>query len=281
EVTNDMVQNILSQCNGTLPNSGISSGSSIFRQENINAHNYLCEDYVKWGWQFLIYLGGSEFYGFYDIIFDQGFHCRSGQNNHPCTDITWYGAIMMCNWITGNSSNTGRQVYSGIETDDEWWDDETICNFNRTGFRLPTTAEWECAARWQGNDNSGDCYEYPTGSGQYWTRGGCASGASAPTSNVNATAAVAVYEYDSDGYTNPDDTDKIKGNRQPNKLGLYDMSGNVWEWCFDDAGRFIRVIRGGGAQSKHHDVRISSTSYYPADGTASDLGFRLVMSAGN
>jgi formylglycine-generating enzyme required for sulfatase activity len=225
-------------------------------------------------------MGGSQLYGYYDIERLNGFNVRSGLDDHPCTDITWYGAIMACNWLTERGAGLGTlsKVYSGIDYD-EWWDDQTVCDFNKKGFRLPTLAEWECAARWQGTDNSGDCYEYPAGSGQYWTRGGCASGASATTSNVNATAAVAVYEYDSDGYTNPDDNDVVKGDRQPNKLGLYDMSGNVWEWCFDVAGSYHRYIRGGSAQSKHHDVRIISTWDYSSDGTASDLGFRLVMSA--
>jgi formylglycine-generating enzyme required for sulfatase activity len=279
EVPNDLLVTVLKVCNGVIAVPGaISGGTSIFDTEENTAHNYLCEDYVKWGWQPLIYMGGSQLYGLHDIIFNDGFDVRGGLDNYPSTDITWYGAIMACNWLTFNYSGASRVVYSGIDTDDEWWDDETICDFNENGFRLPTSAEWECAARWQGDNSSGECYEYPAGSGQYWTRGGCASGASALTSDVNATAAVAVYEYDSDGFTNPDDIVEVKGDRKPNILGLYDMSGNVWEWCFDDAGSYHRLIRGGSAQSKHHDVRIISTWDYPADGTASDLGFRLVMS---
>jgi len=278
EVTNELLAWIYGSAAGSLAGTLVGN-PFFFNTENKDAHNYLCEDYVKWGDQDLIYMGDATLGGYYDIYNGLSFDIRSGLDDHPCTDITWYGAVIACNWLTMEGLGLGAStvVYSGI--DEEWWDDETVCNFNRSGFRLPTTTEWECAARWQGGNSSGECYEYPAGSGQYWTRGGSASGASALTSNVNATAAVAVYEYDSDGFTNPPDKDKVKGDRQPNKLGLYDMSGNVWEWCFDDAGSYDRVIRGGSAQSKHHDVRIISTWDYPAGGTGSDLGFRLVMSA--
>lgn len=280
EVPNDLLVTILKVCNGVIASPGAVSGlTSIFDTENLSAHNYVCESYVKWGWQPLLYMGGSQLYGLHDITFNGGFEVRSGLEDYPCTDITWHGAVMACNWLTTYSEGAAGVSYSGITTEDEWWDDETICDFNKSGFRLPTAAEWECAARWQGGNSSGECYEYPAGSGDFWTRGGCASGASAITSNVTATAAVALYEYDSDGFTNPADIDKVKGNRKPNILGLYDMSGNVWEWCYDDAGRYSRLVRGGSAQSKHHDVRIISATDYPADGTGSDLGFRLVMSA--
>ncbi|MDF1559857.1 MAG: SUMF1/EgtB/PvdO family nonheme iron enzyme [Bacteroidales bacterium] len=255
EVTNDIVVKVFNAGSGILPDgSGITSGSSIFNKVDVNAHNYLCEDYVKWGVQPLIYMGGSPLYGFYDIVYDIGFDDRSGRDDYPCTDITWYGAIMVCNWLTAHSSTTGGIVYSGIETDEEWWAYQTVCNYNKTGFRLPTTAEWECAARWQGSDNSGDCYEYPADSGQYWTRGGSASGEPSLSN----------------------DKQPVKGNRKANALGLYDMTANVWEWCYDEVDSWkSRIIRSGD-----NDIpRISATWDYPADGTAGDLGFRLVMSA--
>lgn len=275
EMTNSLLRWIYGSAAGSLTGTLVGN-PFFFNFEDRAAHNYCCESYVKWGDQYLMYMGGS-----YDIIFDSGFGVSSGRDDYPCTDITWYGAVMACNWLTQEALGLGltRVVYSGI--DEDWDDDETAGDFDKTGFRLPTANEWECAARWQGSDNSGDCYEYPAGSGNYWTRGGCASGASASTTDVNATALVAVYEYDSDGFTNPADRLKVKGDRLANSLGLYDMNGNVWEWCYDKYGDYSRTARGGSAQSKYHDVRIIADARMSAGGTASDLGFRLVMSADN
>ena len=281
EVTNELLAWIYNCASGLdIVPGAITGGTPIFDTEDDNAPNYLCEDYVKWGDQPLIYMGDGPLNSYYDIELNNGFNPRDGLDDYPCTDITWYGAIMACNWLTDQGVGIGQlsKVYSDI--DEEWWANETVSNTNKTGFRLPSPSEWECAARWQGPDNSGDCYEYPVGSGQYWTRGGCASGATALASNVAATSEVAVYKYSDVSIQNPEDVQEVIENRQPNALGIYDMSGNVWEWCYDEDETWqSRIIRGGGAFSYYNDVRIISTWAYPADGTASDLGFRLVMSA--
>jgi len=279
EVTNELLRWIYGSAAGSLAGTLVGN-PFFFNSEDDNAHNYICDDYVRWGGQDLIYMGESFLGGEYDIYMNPGFNVRDGMNDYPCSDITWYGAVMACNWLTmeGLGLGTSRIVYSGIE--EEWWDDATVMHENRLGFRLPTSNEWECAARWQGSDNSNGAYEYPAGSGSYWTKGGYASGAAALANNVDATSVVAVYEYDSATLPNPEDNEKVKGSRTPNTLGLYDMSGNVWEWCFDEGeGGSGRIMRGGSSQSKYHDVRISSTWHMGADGTGGDLGFRLVMSA--
>lgn len=285
EVTNKLLTRILKSASGYEVNTGtMGGGTPIFDTENEDAPNYACDDLVKWGNQALLYMGGSQLHGFYDIEFSNWFSVRSGLNDYPCTGITWYGAVAVCNWLNDIDVGISQlgETYSGIDYN-EWWANETECNFNKKGFRLPTSAEWECAARWQGNDNSGDCYEYPVGSGDYWTRGGCASGALAKADDLDATSQVAVYLYNDASIENSDRNQEVRGNRTPNALGLYDMSGNVWEWCYDESesgGWQSRIIRSGGARSQYSDIRISSIWQYSADGNASDLGFRLVMGTG-
>ena len=129
-------------------------------------------------------------------------------------------------------------------------------------FRLPTEAEWEYAAR-GGKKSQG--YQY---------------------SGSNNISDVAWYEDNSGN--NPQDV----GSKQANELGIYDMSGNVWEWCQDRYGKYSsssqtnptgansgsdRVFRGGGWDIS---ARFCRSSY--RDNIAPDyrnfLGFRLVLS---
>jgi formylglycine-generating enzyme required for sulfatase activity len=279
EVTNSLLAWIYHSAAGIDIGGGIGGGIPLFDTEDSSAPTYACDDYVKFGNQVLLLMGGSDLYGYYDIEFTDWFSVRSGLKEHPATGITWYGAVAACNWLSEKANR--NEAYSGIHYE-EWWANDTECNFSRQGFRLPTSAEWECAARWQGTDSSGDCYEYPSGSGQYWTKGRCASGSKVPANDVAATSQVAVYRYNDSSIENPDRNQPVRGNRTPNPLGLYDMSGNVWEWCFDEVESWkFRMIRGGSEGSYYPDIRISSTWYYSADGEGNDLGFRLVMGTGN
>ena len=147
------------------------------------------------------------------------------------------------------------------------WDDcqEFIQKLNSlTGrnFRLPTEAEWEFACR-GGNNSRG--YKY---------------------SGSNNLANVAWYDHNSDGQTHPVAT------KAPNELGIYDMSGNVWEWCGDWYANYTsnsqtnpkgpqsgsyRVDRGGGWFNYVRGCRSSLRSYDDPADRDNYLGLRLAL----
>ncbi len=128
-------------------------------------------------------------------------------DNNPVEQVNWYDAVEFCNKL---SEMEGLQkCYSGSG-------DNTSCNFKASGYRLPTEAEWEFAAK-GGNQSRGYTY-----------------------SGSNNVGDVAWYSSNSGSKTQP-----VATNRA-NELGIHDMSGNVWEWCWDwyTEGKY-RVVRGG------------------------------------
>ena len=180
-------------------------------------------------------------------------------NRLPVECVTWYDAVEYCNRLSKKEGLT--PCYSGSG-------DNITCNWNANGYRLPTEAEWEYAAR--GGINKDD-YIY---------------------SGSNDINEVAWYKG------NNREKRRDVGTKMGNSLGIYDMSGNVWEWCWDGydfiyysksprnnptgiAVRSLRVYRGGswGANSDYCAVSYRNYSYPNLRGY--NLGFRVVRASSN
>ena len=164
-------------------------------------------------------------------------------SERPVEQVSWYDAVECCNKLSRAEGLT--PCYRGSESSGY------SCNFNANGYRLPTEVEWNYAAR-EGKSHSSYTY-----------------------SGSNDIASVAWYWNNSGERTHDVMT------KAPNRLGLYDMSGNVWEWCWDrdSSSSSYRVSRGGGwnyydsfcAVSYRYSNYPNSRNYY--------RGFRLVRNA--
>ena len=174
----------------------------------------------------------------------------------PVEMVSWLEAIEFCNRLSQKEGLTPCYRGSG---------NNIICNWNANGYRLPTEAEWEYAA------NGGSNVHATTYSGS------------------NSIDAVAWYDKNSKNKTNP------VGMKSANTLGLYDMSGNVWEWCWDWYGSYnsgaqtdpkgaslgsSRVVRGGSWQYSAWNVRSANRYFFLPSYHGSNVGLRIVRNDG-
>ncbi|HNX00496.1 MAG TPA: formylglycine-generating enzyme family protein [Candidatus Cloacimonadota bacterium] len=189
--------------------------------------------------------------------FVMGVNYPYGKDSSPATEVSWYDAVYYCNALSLNS---------GLEPCYDLTDIENIkCNFQANGYRLPTEAEWEYAAR-ERNDYS------------------------LTYSGSNDIETVAWYYYNSGHYSHE------VGSKEPNSLGIYDMSGNAYEWCWDyykdmyyaecnlsgtvtnptgPISGETRTIRGGDYNTSEFGCRIYARGRtYPSE----QYGFRICRS---
>ncbi len=196
-------------------------------------------------------------------------------DNQPVVGVTWDEAAAYCNWLSQQEGLPPAYERKG--------DRLVALTPMTTGYRLPTDAEWEWAARREGTDRFrrypwGDALPVAPRSGNY----------------ADATARLIVQdvipEYD-DGFA----ASAPVGRFPPNALGLQDLGGNVAEWVHDyyvvslDAGQLVtdpmgpaegnqHVIRGSSwKHSSVTDLRLSARDF--GDGARNDVGFRIARYA--
>ena len=178
-------------------------------------------------------------------------------DKRPVEKVTWYDALLFCNKLSARDGYTS--VYSDI-------DGAVKANWSANGYRLPTEAEWEYACR------AGTTTPYYTGStGEDLARCAWYSG-------------------------NSSDGPKDRGQLAPNSFGLYDMHGNVFEWCWDwyradyysqginnnplgPDGGDEKICRGGSYFVFEYGCRAGFRSMLAPEYAGRDIGFRLVRRA--
>ena len=188
-----------------------------------------------------------------------------GRDNRPVINVSWLDAVDYCNWRSKQEGLRPVYTISGSSVSADW---------SANGYRLPTEAEWEYAARSRGQNEkwAGTSRESELGLYANFCDKNCS------------------HNWKDDGKNDGYAKTAPVGSLMANSLGLYDMSGNVWEWCWDWYGNYgsrssedprgqssssNRLLRGGYWGSRVVGVRAADRSYDTPWRCLGSIGFRL------
>lgn len=180
----------------------------------------------------------------------------------PVECVSWFDAVEFCNRLSAAEGLPPAYRIAGTAV---------ALDPAAKGYRLPTEAEWEYAAK--GGESPDACLNHYAGSNYIddvaW---------------FNASSAYL-------DQASPDHGTHVVGKKQPNTLGLYDMSGNVFEWCWDWYGCYSegdqtqplgpesgtwRILRGGSWNYNEWNARVSARSFNQPAESGNHIGFRVV-----
>jgi hypothetical protein len=196
-----------------------------------------------WLISFLVVIAHISIISLYNLL------VATGRYSHDAAPTSWFDAVRYCNWL---SERIGRKPAYTIVRDDRHSPEkptDAIWDSDADGYRLPTEAEWEYACR------AGTTTTYSFGD--------------------SITPAQACYGADS---YRPSPV----GSFAPNSFGLYDMHGNVSEWCWDSNDRLgftlMRAVRGGGGHYRNSAEDLRS-AYRTWEDPKNSSGFRVVRTS--